>query len=683
VLAVSLRADDPDLLRGRLGLVRGRVSWVELRLDRAPDSLDLAALVADFPDLRFLATWIGEEDGGFGVGGAAVRRGWLERAAAAGVDAVDLPLGAEDDLPPGPRRVRSFHQAPGGPPPDWEATFERGRKELRRFGAPDGDVLKLVGRAEHAEEAAPLLDLLRRAPAGSLVAFAMGPGGVASRLLAPLLGAPWSYASWFGEATAPGQLDFRTQLALLAPAAPGAPLLGVAGDPVLHSASPPLWTAAMRAASRAGLYAWFPTRDLEGLLAGHQGLGAPLRALSVTAPLKGQAHELAVELDPLAAALGAVNFLVRDDDGPWRGRNTDGAGALDALEAAGLPGGASVLVVGAGGAARAAAAEALRRGHPVTVAARRPEAAAEAVSRIAAAFEIDVSPVAITAADLASVVPGDFDAVVQATPVGSHAVPGDPLAGAALRPGAFVLDMVYAPSETPLLRRAAAAGLRVVGGAEMLWRQLVVPFREVFGVAPDTAVLRTELEAVLHERSVGDAAALALVGPRAAGKTTLGRAAAAALDLDFVDADTELERRHGRRIAEWLPADPAGFRHAESALLRDLLRRRAAVVALGGGVVEAPVNRRLLAAHPRVVWLDASPADQLTRRSSGDRRPLLHEGGVAAEVEMLDRRRRPFYAEVARERVDVGGCEGVALERLLRLARKLATKSVPFSTTHL
>lgn len=665
MIAVSLFAEDPRRLRARLRLLAGRVPWVELRLDRAPADLDLGGLRRAFPELRFLAAWRPMEPER-----ADERAAVLTRAAAAGFDLLDWPLGAP--APPAlaaARIVHSFHE-PEGARADLAEALARGLAAARAPGEPGGDLIKIVARAGAAEDAARVLALFAAAPRGSLLAFAMGPGGGASRVWSPALGAPWSFACWPGEETAPGQLDWRALAALLPPRAePEAPLFGVVGRPVAHSLSPALWSVALRLErpDSAAAYAACAAGDLAAFLAAHERLrtpcGAPrCAAFSVTAPFKEEAFRLATEADPAAVDCRAANFLLRTPRG-WRAANTDGPAALDAMRDAGLAGRAPVLLLGAGGAARAAAAEALRRGHPATVAARRPEQAAALAADLAGLGRITTAEWGVDALG--------FGGVIQATTLGSAAQPGDAAAGRRFARGAVALDMVYEPERTAFLSAAAAQGAVAVGGAEMLLRQMLAQFRLARGQEPPAPPLRAALRAALRARRPDPRRALALIGPRASGKSTLGRALASALGREFVDADAELERRSGRALAAWLPADPDGFRAAEAGLLAELLERRDAVLALGGGVVETAGARALLSAHGAVIWLHVEPEEQLRRRGPDDTRPPLTALPFPEEVRAVHARRTPWYRACADRCVETGQGIEYARADLLRAAAEL------------
>ncbi|MBC8330222.1 MAG: shikimate kinase [Planctomycetes bacterium] len=164
---------------------------------------------------------------------------------------------------------------------------------------------------------------------------------------------------------------------------------------------------------------------------------------------------------------------------------------------------------------------------------------------------------------------------------------------------------------------------------------------------------------------------LFLIGPRGAGKTSLGRLMAGHLGWSFGDSDRLLEQRHGRLIADWLPADPAGFRAAESALLRELVAWPEHVLALGGGVVEDPANVVLLAAQDRVLALRAS-SGVLAERQAAEPRPSLTGLPLEQEVDELFARRESAYDRAARGRwIETTGFLDDALQLLLQAAGRM------------
>jgi shikimate dehydrogenase len=268
-------------------------------------------------------------------------------------------------------------------------------------------------------------------------------------------------------------------------------LYGVVGHPVTHSLSPAMQNAAFRALGLDACYLALPVAPdrLAEALAGAHALG--FSGLNVTVPHKQQAAELSLSLDPVAAATGAVNTLRRTSGG-WEGFNTDGPAALALLEAAGVRGGWRALLLGAGGAARAAAWALLKTGAAVRVAARRAEQAAELCREVGGALPGSrIGPVAFAEALLEA---DRCHAVVNATSIG---LPGHPQAGQMpafrFRPDQVVADFVY--GDTALGRSALGAGARLVAGEQILVRQGALAFALWTGRAAPEAAMGAALRA--------------------------------------------------------------------------------------------------------------------------------------------------------------------------------------------
>lgn len=262
-------------------------------------------------------------------------------------------------------------------------------------------------------------------------------------------------------------------------------LVGIIGWPVEHSLSPAMHNAVYDTMGLNWRYLAFPVHpNLVGqAVHGLRALG--LVGANVTIPHKEAVIPHLDDLTPAARAIGAVN-TISIDNGRLIGDNTDVYGFLEALDQAGvLLEGKTALILGAGGAARAAAYGLLTRGTNVLLLARTPARAvqlADDIRQLVARSSIDVVERAPAAVNL----------LVNCTPVGMLPnVVGSPLpAGLTLDSNTAVMDMVYRPLETTLLRQAKEAGAVTVSGLDMLVYQGVAVFEKWTGQTPSVEVMR-------------------------------------------------------------------------------------------------------------------------------------------------------------------------------------------------
>jgi len=258
-------------------------------------------------------------------------------------------------------------------------------------------------------------------------------------------------------------------LSLLGPPSARTRVCAVIGWPVRHSASPAIHNAAFAAAGLDWVFVACEVPAGQGEAAVRAAGTLGLAGLSVTMPHKEAAARALDAASEAARRLGAVNTVAFTSEGAY-GDNTDGDGLVDFLRHdAGLdPAGRRFLVLGAGGAARAAVLALAQAGAAsVTVWARVPERAAAAASLAGPAGR----PGSLDEAD-------SCDAVVNATPVGMAGVAGPDLLvdEDRLGPGQLVVDLVYYPPDTALLRAARRRGARAANGLGMLVRQAARAF---------------------------------------------------------------------------------------------------------------------------------------------------------------------------------------------------------------
>jgi shikimate dehydrogenase len=255
---------------------------------------------------------------------------------------------------------------------------------------------------------------------------------------------------------------------------------GVAGAPVRHSLSPLIHNAWLAAANIDGVYVAFaPHQDAFPAFA--KGLrGGAVRGLNVTIPFKEQALGLADSVSAVAKAAGAANLLLFHEDGKIEAGNTDAEGLMQALQiqAPGYdPKAGPALVLGAGGAARGAAAALLEAGCPeVRICNRTLSRATQMVEALGSGCVR-----AYERSDLAAL---DAVIAINATSLGLGGGPGPEVPWRHMREGAVAMDMVYRPLDTQFLLEARAHGLSTVDGLEMLIGQAAPSFAAFFGSAP-------------------------------------------------------------------------------------------------------------------------------------------------------------------------------------------------------
>jgi 3-dehydroquinate dehydratase/shikimate dehydrogenase len=447
-------------------------SWLEVRGDLVGD-LDPAPLRQEFAGKLLYTLRSRAESGAFE--GSAERRKRRLIEAAERYDLVDLEAARDlsDDVLkeiPADKRVLSWH----GP-----ATNVDGLKAIfATMAAVDAVLYKLIPTATQAGEEIPPLLLLAALERRDVAAFAAGPVGAWTRLVAPLLGAPVVYGALGAVPGAPGQITIRKlrEDFGLPELRPVERLFGIAGDPVDHSLSPRLHNAAYRALGIPALYLpfhaesfgdfWLEVVESEAL----QQIGFPVRGLSVTTPHKEAALAVAAAVSPRAERIGAANTLVWNG-GVWEGESTDPDGVVLPLQERGIDlTSRRAAVVGTGGAGRSAAEGLAGAGARVTLVNRSIERGQRAATLLGLPF------VPLDAFD-----PTQFDLLVNATSLGRKDGQALPFPVDRLGKDAVVIDLVYTEEPTPLLRAAAARGCVTIDGREVLLDQALGQFRMMTG----------------------------------------------------------------------------------------------------------------------------------------------------------------------------------------------------------
>jgi 3-dehydroquinate dehydratase/shikimate dehydrogenase len=460
ICAVVAAADARSMQR-QLGQALRQTPTVELRLDWLADDREIGRflrwLAAHRPRATLIATCRRRAAGGRYGGTIAKQLVHLADAVRAGCAWYDLEIETARRCPPElldvllgeGRQLTSAHFFGRMP-----ASLPRVAAELARGRS---DAIKIAAQCDSLADARKLLRFARMQR--NIVAVPMGDVALPARFLAIREGSAFTYAP-VENATAPGQISLEPMKSVYrADRLSGRTrVYGVIGDPVGHSLSPLMQNAAFAARRMDAVYLPFLVHDLKDFLAAIVPLG--IQGFSVTLPHKERILPHLDGCDPLAKKIGAVNTVVVRGGGKLYGYNTDYVGVLRALERRMPLRGSRVLIVGAGGAARAVAFALAEAGAAVCVCARRPtraKALARAVGGEAVAWN--------------RLRQEFFDAIVNATPVGMHPLVGrSPLEARDLN-CRLVFDTIYRPRITKLLRLAARRGIETVSGVEMFVAQ--------------------------------------------------------------------------------------------------------------------------------------------------------------------------------------------------------------------
>jgi shikimate dehydrogenase len=255
-------------------------------------------------------------------------------------------------------------------------------------------------------------------------------------------------------------------------------ICGLIGDPVAHTISPAMHNAAFTSRGLDYVYVPFPVKqkDLSKAIDGMRALD--ICGLNVTIPYKIAVIPLLDEMDSLAEQIGAVNTIV-SDNGKLKGYNTDALGFLQVLLKNGIePKGKRVVLLGAGGAARAIAFALANHGAELTILNRKQELdwAVALAAKVSKAYGKEIGALELDSINLKKTLAG-ADILVNATSVGMSPNIEETLVTAdLLRPGLVVYDIVYNPAETRFLREARQAGAQTISGLDMLVGQGAAAF---------------------------------------------------------------------------------------------------------------------------------------------------------------------------------------------------------------
>ena len=493
----------PELRR----LVREPGFLIELRLDTYADLTPtaLAEALQLFGPQACVVTFRSANEGGQPHPAAIPQRfAYLQQARAAGAAFVDVELAmlqahpttwrALQAVPTDTSQLIVSHHDFANPMP--LAELQTVRRAAEQAGA---DLVKIAYVAPTASASWPLLRLLQETDwTMPVLGIAMGEAGLWSRVLNPLFAKPSPFVFARGtevSGTAPGQPTWEALLNMyrVGTMTADTPVYGVMGAPIAHSLSPLMHNAALAHCGLPGVYVPFWVPDDAAQFVTQFAEPLRVRGLSVTIPHKEAVRALCQRIDAVAQAAGAINTLQATAVG-WAGSNTDASAAADCLaQALQVPlRGANVVILGAGGAARAAACALIERGAQVLIC-NRHLARAQALAQAIGGSAVD-RPQLVHLQDVA--------AIINATPVGMWPhIDTSPLSAAEFPPHALAFDMIYRPRQTQFLADAQQHGHRTLDGLAMFVAQGAAQFTRFTGHAAPIEHMRQVVLAAL-ERAV-------------------------------------------------------------------------------------------------------------------------------------------------------------------------------------
>jgi 3-dehydroquinate dehydratase / shikimate dehydrogenase len=500
-VCVALAASDPaELVEKAEGLIRDN-SFIEFRLDHlSKPALGLPKIkhfLETHAGITVIATCRRAASGGKFRGSIASQLDILAKASAAGCQLVDVEFQTALKCKPDQLQklrgraglILSFHDFRGTKKLD--ETLEK----MRAFPA---DFYKVVSTATTLSDNVSMIQFLgREGDNHSLVGVCMGEQGIISRVLGVRAGSVFTFAAVSpGEETAAGQVTAQELRGVyrIEQLDAATRVYGVAGDPVVHSLSPAIMNAAFRRENVNAVYLALHAKTLNYLLTCVREI--PIHGLSITMPYKEAILPFLDNTDSHTIKIGACNTVVHAQDGKLYGFNTDTSGVVRPLERRlSTLEDAKILVLGAGGAARAAVFGLKERGAEVYIL-NRNVAAGQKLARRAHARSVK-------RADLKKYA---FDVIINATPVGMGNTRDTPLQEKEIN-ARYVFDMIYDPFETRLLQLAKQRGAQIIPGIEMFVHQAARQFEIWTGKpAPQDDMLQVVMLA-LQERAVRAVAA--------------------------------------------------------------------------------------------------------------------------------------------------------------------------------
>ena len=419
------------------------------------------------------------------------------------------------------------------------------------------------------------------------------------------------------------------------------------GNPVKHSFSPLIHNSITELMGLEGEYG---LNQVEGDLPGeiHRLHDAGIKGINITVPYKSEVMDSLVRIDDIAKAIGAVNTLKWTEEG-YVGYNTDYRGLSREISEEGIHlEGENVLLIGAGGAARAAAfLAALDGAESITIINRTKDKAQIICDDLNRYFGDKTPTLKVCGYDETELLKGKQYIAFQCTKIGMHpdidnCIINDTAFYSLLKAG---VDLIYTPADTMFMINCSKAGIKAYNGLKMLLYQAV----EAYEMWRNVVVPQDVINEVYNRLKNKTKHSIVLVGCMGAGKSCIGKAIAKKYNLEFVDTDHLIEKNEGCKISTiFEEKGEAYFRDLEHNCIEELSKSgKTMVISVGGGLPVREDNRDCLKKAGVVLYLRAK-AETLAGRLVNDKdRPLLKAGKSAEHIQALLDKRGAIYESVA------------------------------------
>lgn len=423
-------------------------------------------------------------------------------------------------------------------------------------------------------------------------------------------------------------------------------VLGLIGNPVEHSISPLIHNTLASLNEDDYVYTTFKV-EKNGVADAIRGAYAlNVLGLNVTVPYKSEVIDYLTSIDPLAKAIGAVNTLVRTDDG-FKGYNTDILGLERELMDEGITlSNRTCIILGAGGAARAIAFLCASRNAKKVYVLNRTINKAESIKEaVNSYFKKDLVK-ALKLSDYTKIDEDDC-ICIQCSSVGLYPNVEDVIISdeAFYKKLEVGVDIIYNPANTAFMKACNRAGVKSYNGLKMLLYQAICAYELWSG----SQISQSSSQYIYEKMQANMAGNIILIGFMGSGKTTFGKWISKNKNMDFIDTDELIEEKEHRTINEIFEKDGEKyFRDLETSTIKELSKSlNNTVISVGGGLAVKEENVRILKSMGKIVYLETSKAELMKRLANDTNRPLLKGSNLSDKIDDLMARREDIYRNAA------------------------------------